>query len=386
MTHLMHTYNRLKQTFTKGKGVWLYDNDGRAYLDALSGIAVCGLGHAHPELTQALYHQAKTLWHTSNLFPIPAQEQAAQTLCELSGMQRAFFCNSGTEANEAALKLTRLHARKHNIEHPIVISFTHSFHGRTFGAMSATGNPKIQQGFAPLLPQFLHLPYNDLEALMRVSDNANIVAILLECVQGEGGIHLIDPQFIQHIRQLCTQHNWLMIVDDIQAGMGRTGKWFSYQHYSLTPDVLTLAKGLGNGLPVGACLARGSAAELFQAGNHGTTFGGSPLIMHVVNTLLQIYQRDQLIENAQTVGAYLLSQLQQQFNAHPNIAEIRGQGLMLGIELKQSIDQLAQKALHEQQLVLNVTAEKVIRLVPALIFSKDNADELIKRLHALLTP
>lgn len=304
-TALMNNYKRQAVNFIRGEGVYLYDDNGKRYLDGLAGIAVCGLGHAHPELVTALSEQAQTLWHISNAFEIPGQENVARTLCQLSGMERAFFCNSGTEANEAALKLTRLHARKRDIERPLVITFQGSFHGRTFGAMSATGNAKIRDGFNPLLDSFTYLPYNDLDAVKAIASDRNIVAIMLEGIQGEGGIHMADRGFVRGLRDLCDQHDWLLIFDEIQAGLCRTGKWFNYQHHDILPDIVTLAKGLGNGIPAGACLARGNAAHYFQPGMHGTTFGGSPLAMRIVQETLAIYQRDNLCERARTLGDHL---------------------------------------------------------------------------------
>lgn len=375
-TALMNNYKRQAVSFVRGEGVYLYDAGGKRYLDGLAGIAVCGLGHAHPELAQALAEQAQTLWHVSNTFEIPEQETVARTLCRLSGMDNAFFCNSGTEANEAALKLTRLHARARNIENPVVITFEGSFHGRTFGAMTATGNAKIRNGFEPLLQDFQYLPYNDLAAVEALSGNDNIVAVMLEGIQGEGGIRVADRAFVQGLRKLCDENGWLLIFDEIQAGLCRTGKWFNYQHHDILPDIVTLAKGLGNGLPVGAVLAHGQAAHYFQPGMHGTTFGGNPLCMRIVAETLAIYERDQLAQQAATLGDYLRQQLESKIKPLPDVVAIRGQGLMIGIELAKPIENLMQLGLA-QGIVFNVTAEKVIRLLPALIIQKAEIDQII---------
>ncbi|MDO4777899.1 MAG: aspartate aminotransferase family protein [Cardiobacteriaceae bacterium] len=382
-TALMNNYKRQAVNFVRGEGVYLYDDSGKRYLDGLAGIAVCGLGHAHPELVQALAKQAQTLWHVSNAFEIPGQESVARTLCQLSGMERAFFCNSGTEANEAALKLTRLHARQRNIEHPLVLTFQGSFHGRTFGAMSATGNAKIRNGFEPLLDSFAYLPYNDLDAVKAIASDPNIVAVMLEGIQGEGGIHLADRDFVRGLRELCDKHGWLLIFDEIQAGLCRTGKWFNYQHHDILPDIVTLAKGLGNGMPVGACLARGQAAHYFQPGMHGTTFGGNPLAMRIVEETLAIYQRDNLCERARTLGDHLRQQIESKLKPLENIVAIRGQGLMVGIELARPIDNLVQLGL-EHGIVFNVTADKVIRLLPALVISEIQIDEIVEILQKII--
>lgn len=380
---LMNNYARLPISFTRGEGIYLFDDNGKRYLDALSGIAVCGLGHAHPELADTLAQQAHTLWHTSNLFEIPVQQQAAATLTQLSGMDKVIFCNSGTEANEAALKLTRLHARAKGIDHPAVITFHGGFHGRTFGAMAATANPKIRRYFEPHVQDFIHLPFNDLDALEAQRYNPNVVAVMLECLQGEGGIHPIAATTLQVIRKICDERGWLLICDEVQVGMGRSGKWFGYQHYPITPDIITLAKGLGNGVPVGACLAKGACADYFQAGLHGSTFAGSPLIMSIVNKTLEIYQRDNLVAHAQKIGDYLQQQLRTKLSTNPKIQEIRGKGLMIGIELTAAIDGLVIKALHHG-LIINVTASKVIRLLPPLILTENQADDIVRLLCEVL--
>lgn len=386
MSYLMDNYARLPIAFSHGQGCALYDNHGKRYLDALSGIAVCGLGHAHPELVKALQEQAALLWHTSNLFQIPEQEKAGETLCKLAKMERAYFCNSGTEANEAALKIARLHAHARGIENPQIISFKGGFHGRTYGAMSATANPKIQAGYAPLLSGFVHLPYNDFYALKAYEDDKNIVAIIVETIQGEGGIHIINPDFLKELRDFCHRHDALLIIDEIQTGMARTGKFFSYLHHDVLPDVVTIAKGLANGAPAGATLARGIAGTYFQAGKHGSTFGGTPLITHLINKVLMIYQRDQLDVQAYEKGLYLQEALRTHLKTNQLVKEIRGKGLMLGIELQEPVPNLMLKAL-EAGLVINVTSEKVIRLLPPLIISYAQLDELVEKItHLLINP
>lgn len=383
-TALMNNYARLPIAFTHGEGVYLFDSAGKAYLDALAGIAVCGLGHAHPELAQTLSEQAARLWHVSNLFAIPEQASAAEKIAALSGMDKVMFCNSGAEANEAAIKLSRLHARQKGIDRPAIISFYGGFHGRTFAAMAATANPKIRRGFEPHLNNFIHLPFNDIAAVEAQRYRPDIVAVMLECLQGEGGIHPVDKDYLRRIRQLCDERGWLLICDEVQIGICRSGKWFGYQHYDIQPDIITLAKGLGNGLPVGACAARGAAAEYFQAGLHGSTFAGTPLVMSVVNKTLDIYQRDRIVEHVQTTADYLRRQLQRRLGDLPLLKEIRGQGLMIGIELQQPVPQLVEKGL-DKGVIFNITAEKVIRLLPPLIFKLEHADELVEKLYQILS-
>lgn len=383
-TALMNNYARLPIAFTHGEGVYLFDSAGKAYLDALAGIAVCGLGHAHPELAQTLSEQAARLWHVSNLFEIPEQASAAEKIAALSGMDKVMFCNSGAEANEAAIKLSRLHARQKGIDRPAIISFYGGFHGRTFAAMAATANPKIRRGFEPHLNDFIHLPFNDIAAVEAQRYRPDIVAVMLECLQGEGGIHPVDKDYLRRIRQLCDERGWLLICDEVQIGICRSGKWFGYQHYDIQPDIITLAKGLGNGLPVGACAARGAAAEYFQAGLHGSTFAGTPLVMSVVNKTLDIYQRDRIAEHVQTTADYLRRQLQRRLGDLPLLKEIRGQGLMIGIELQQPVPQLVEKGLNKG-VIFNITAEKVIRLLPPLIFKLEHADELVEKLYQILS-
>jgi acetylornithine/N-succinyldiaminopimelate aminotransferase len=380
---LMHNYGRQPVAFERGEGVWLWDTEGRRYLDALAGIAVCGLGHAHPAVTRALCEQAGTLIHTSNIYRIPLQEQLAERLCALSGMDRAFFCNSGAEANEAAIKLARLHGHARGIDTPTVIVTEGSFHGRTLATLSATGNPKIQKGFEPLVPGFLRVPYGDLDAIARLADHSEIAAVLVEPVTGEGGIRIPPSGYLKGIRELCDRHDWLMMLDEIQAGIGRTGKWFAFQHEGLLPDVLSLAKGLGNGVPIGASLARGKAAGLFAPGSHGTTFGGNPLVCRAALAVLETMEQETLPARATVTGRYLLDGFQTRLGKLPGVREIRGMGLMIGIELDRPCAELVGQAL-ERGLLINVTAERVIRLLPPLILTEAEADILLETLSGLV--
>ncbi len=377
MTHLMNTYSRLPVTFTRGEGVWLWDEAGKRYLDGVAGVAVNTLGHAHPILTQALCEQAKTLMHTSNLYGIALQEQLADKLCAISGMDNAFFCNSGCEANEAAIKLARLHGRQQNIEVPTIIVMEHSFHGRTMATLTASGSRKVQAGFEPLLTGFVRVPFNDLEAVRQVSvHNKNIVAILVEPVQGEGGINIPDAAYLAGLRAICDEKNWLLMLDEVQSGIARTGTWFAHQHTAIKPDVMPLAKGLGSGMPIGACLARGPAAALFKPGNHGSTFGGNPLACRAALTTLQAIEAEGLRENAQKIGALMVEGLQQTLQGVAGVVQIRGHGLMIGIELDRPCGDLVKQALA-QGLLINVTSDKVIRLVPPLIINAQEAQQLI---------
>lgn len=381
MSYVMPTYfNRLPIAFERGEGVWLFDEAGTPYFDALTGIAVCGLGHAHPEITKTISKQAAKLIHTSNNYQIPLQEQLAAELCTISGMEQVYFCNSGAETNEAAIKLSRLFARKKNIACPVVITLNHSFHGRTMATLSASGTPRIQSGFEPLLPEFIYAELNDFATLEQwVKNNKNIVAIMLEPIQGDGGIRIAEIEYLQNIRALCDTHDLLMILDEVQTGMGRTGNWFAYQHAHLLPDVLTVAKTLGNGFPIGACLARGKAANLFGPGKHGTTFGGNPLGCAVALAVIEVIKAEQLLNNVQQVSAYLLDLLQKQFADEKNITAIRAKGLMIGIELNRPCLDIVTLAL-KHRLLINVVANNTIRLLPALNLTKQEADELVKRL------
>lgn len=381
---LMHTYNRLPVTFVQGQGAWLTDDTGKTYLDALSGIAVCGLGHAHPALTAALADQAGRLLHVSNLYHIKEQEALGELLCQLSGMQRGFFANSGAEANEAAIKLARLYAHRRKIRNPAIVVMENSFHGRTLATLSATGNRKVQAGFEPLVQGFVRVPFNDLEALRAVADNhADVVAVLVEPIQGEGGIRIPDAGYLEGIRELCDENQWLMMLDEIQTGMGRTGRFFAFQHTDIVPDVMTLAKGLGNGVPIGVCLARGEAAELFAPGHHGSTFGGNPLACRAGLVVCDTLRSADLPTRAAMLGEKLLDDLNAEFGELEAVIDIRGAGLMIGIELDRPCGELVSTAL-EQGLLINVTAERVIRLLPPLILSEAEAEQLVSILGRLV--
>jgi acetylornithine aminotransferase len=382
--HLMNTYQPLPVTFARGEGAYLFDTDGERYLDALSGIAVCGLGHAHPAVSEAICEQARHLLHTSNLYHIARQIQLADELCAVAGMDRAFFSNSGAEANEAALKLARLYGHRRGIATPQVIVTEGAFHGRTLATLTATGNRRIQAGFEPLVPGFLRAPYDDLNAVRTIASNSpGVVAVLVEPITGEGGIRIPAANYLQELRVLCDRHNWLLMLDEIQTGMGRTGRWFAHQHLGVQPDVMTLAKGLGNGVPIGACLARAQAADIFQPGNHGSTFGGNPLASSAALAVLRTIRDDGLVERAAQLGQHLLDGFKQRLAAVAGVVDIRGQGLMLGIELDRPCAQLMQQALA-RRLLLNVTADKVIRLLPPLIISDSQADEIVTGVSELI--
>ncbi|MTW20581.1 aspartate aminotransferase family protein [Allochromatium palmeri] len=381
---LMATYNRLPVTFERGEGVWLWDNNGTRYLDALSGIAVCGLGHAHPAVRDALCEQAGRLVHTSNLYGIVEQERLGALLTEQAGMDRVFFANSGAEANEAAIKLARLHAHRRGIENPAILVAENSFHGRTLATLSATGNRKVQAGFEPLVQGFVRVPYDDLDAIETAAVNRpNIVAILIEPIQGEGGIRVPSADYLARLREICDRSDWLLMLDEIQTGIGRTGRLFAFEHAGIQPDVVTLAKGLGNGVPIGACLARGAAAEVFSPGSHGSTFGGNPLACRAGRAVLETLIADGLIENAETQGAYLQESLRTALSETRGVVEIRGCGLMVGIELDRPCGELVGQAL-EAGLLINVTAERVIRLLPPLIIDRDQVDALVGTLTGLI--
>ncbi|MDP1708804.1 MAG: aspartate aminotransferase family protein [Gammaproteobacteria bacterium] len=382
--HLMNTHSRLPVTFERGAGAWLWDSEGRKYLDAFSGLAVCNLGHAHPAVTQALCEQAGKLLHVTNVFRIAQQEALGAVLARVSGMDKAFFCNSGAEANEAAIKLARLHGHRKNIDLPTIIVTEGSFHGRTLTTLAATGNAKIKQGFEPPVQGFVRVPFNDLAAIAAVAGkNPNIVAVLVEPVQGEGGINIPNDNYLAGLRTLCDQHGWLMMLDEVQTGMCRTGKWFAFQHSGVVPDVMTLAKALGNGVPIGACLAQGAAADLFQPGSHATTFGGNPLVCAAALAVIKVMQDENLAARAATLGKHMHHALAHLLAGNPHIVDIRSHGLMLGIELDMPCTDLVKQALA-QGLLLNVTAERVIRLLPPLILSDDEADQIVQRVGALI--
>jgi acetylornithine/N-succinyldiaminopimelate aminotransferase len=385
MSHLMNTYARQPVAFTHGEGAWLWDSNGKRYLDALAGIAVNTLGHAHPRYTAALNAQIGKLIHVSNIYQAPQAEQLADKLCELSGMDEVFLCNSGCEANEAAIKLARLHGHHKGIETPNIIVMEKAFHGRTLATLSATGNRKVQAGFEPLVPGFVRVPYNDMDAIRQVAEhNQNVVAVLVEPIQGEGGIRTLDIHYLEQLRQVCDQHGWLLMLDEVQCGIGRTGKWFAFQHTGILPDVMTLAKGLGSGVPVGACLATGQATGTFKPGNHGSTFGGNPLACTAASATLEIMEQDKLLAHAATIGNFLMDGFRSRLGAVAGVAEIRGQGLMIGIELDKPCGELVKLAL-DQGLLINVTADDVIRLLPPLVFTQTEAQQLLDKLCPLVT-
>ncbi|MGC9008559.1 MAG: aspartate aminotransferase family protein [Halothiobacillaceae bacterium] len=382
--HLMNTYNRLPVTFAKGQGATLWDTEGKAYLDAIAGVAVCGLGHAQPDIAHAICEQAQTLIHTSNIYGIAWQEKLADRLCSISGMEKVFFCNSGAEANEAAIKLARLYAHRKGMAEPHIVVMESSFHGRTLATLSATGNRKVQAGFEPLVGGFVRVPYGDLETLRQVgSHDRNIVAVLVEPVQGEGGVRVPPPSYLAGVREICTAHGWLMMVDEVQTGIGRTGQWFGFQHADILPDVMSLAKGLGNGVPIGACLAAGAAAELFAPGSHGSTFGGNPLVCRVAHTVLEVIERDGLVTRAAQLGTRIREGLAARLEGVRGVVEVRGLGLMIGVQLDRPCGDLVKQALA-RGLLINVTADSVIRLLPALIMSDAQADQLVDILSGLV--
>lgn len=383
-TRIMPTYARLPATFGRGDGAWLWDTDGKRYLDAISGIAVCGLGHAHPAVREVLCEQAGTLMHTSNLYGIEYQERLALRLTELSGLDNAFFCNSGAEANEAAIKIARLHGHRRGIESPAIIVMENSFHGRTLATLSATGNPKIQAGFGPLVQGFIRVPYDDIMAVESIADdNPNIAAVLVEPIQGEGGVRVPLPDYLPKLRQLCDRHGWLLMLDEVQTGIGRTGRFLAFQHTDIVPDVCTLAKALGNGVPIGACLAGGGAAEILTAGTHGSTFGGNPLACRAALSVLDTLEQSALIERATQLGHTLLSNFRGRLEHVPQVLDIRGKGLMIGIELDTPCGALVQQALVAG-LLINVTAERTIRLLPPLILADEQSQWLIDTLCRLI--
>jgi acetylornithine/N-succinyldiaminopimelate aminotransferase len=379
----MQTYARLPVCFERGSGVWLWDTEGRRYLDALGGVAVCALGHAHPDITAAICDQAGQLVHTSNLYQVRHQQTLGDRLTRLSGMERAFFCNSGAEANEAAIKIARRYASGRNIAQPKIIVMEGSFHGRTLATLSATGNMKIQQGFGPLVEGFVRVPYNDVPAVEALSGDKSVVAVLVEPVQGEGGINIPAPDYLVALRRLCDRNGWLLMLDEIQSGTGRTGRWFAFQHASILPDVLTCAKALGNGVPIGACLARGAAAELLQPGSHGSTFGGNPLATRAALAVLDVIERDGLLARASTLGERMLAGFRKNLGKAAGVKAVRGWGLLLGIELDRDCGDLVKLALTEG-LLINVTAGRVIRLLPPYILTDAEADRVVEMVSALV--
>ena len=378
--HVMPTYGRLPVTFERGEGAWLWDSDGNKYLDALGGLAVCVLGHSHPKVAETIARQGATLIHTSNLYRIESQQLLAEKLAELSGMTNMFFGNSGAEANEAAFKIARKYGHSKGIDAPETLVAEGSFHGRTLAALSATGNPKIHAGFEPLVPGFTRIPFNDLDAIRSaIHDQANVVAVMVEPIQGEGGIVVPDDDYLIGIRKICDEHGLLMMLDEIQSGMGRTGQWFAWQHSGAMPDVMTLAKGLANGIPIGVCLARGDAAEVLSPGTHGSTFGGNPFSCSVANTVLQVIEEEGLVEHAAAMGERLRNNIETGVFAPERVVEIRGRGMMIGIEMDSPFTDLVSVAL-ERGLLVNVTTERVVRMLPPLNLTEEEVDQVSLRL------
>jgi acetylornithine/N-succinyldiaminopimelate aminotransferase len=382
--HLMQTYARLPVCFERGEGAYLWDTQDKRYLDALGGIAVCALGHAQPDVKAAICTQAGLLLHTSNLYQVQSQSMLGEQLCKLSGMQRVFFCNSGAEANEAAIKLARRYAASKKIAQPKIIVMQNSFHGRTLATLSATGNLKAQQGFEPLVEGFLRVPYNDTGAIEKLAaQHKDIVAILVEPVQGEGGINIPAAGYLPALRSLCDRHGWLLMLDEIQSGMGRTGRWFAFQHANILPDVLTCAKALGNGVPIGACLARGAAADVLQPGSHGTTFGGNPLATRAALAVINVIERDNLLQRVESLSKRMLAGFKTALAGTKGVTDIRGHGLLLGIELDRDCAELVTLALAEGVLI-NVTAGRVIRLLPPYILTDEQADQIVTAVTQLI--
>ena len=381
---LMSTYARLPLAFEHGDGVWLWDTQGRRYLDALSGIAVCGLGHAHPAVARAVCEQAGRLVHTSNLYEVPAQRMLAERLCGIARMDAAFFGNSGAEANEAAIKLARLYGHGRGIDRPAIVVMEESFHGRTLATLTATGNRRVQAGFEPLVQGFIRAPYDDLGALQAIGENnRSVAAVLVEPIQGEGGVKVPGPGYLAGLRELCTRHGWLLMLDEVQTGMGRTGRWFAYQHTGVQPDIVTLAKALGNGVPIGACLAAGEAARIFSPGTHGSTFGGNPLSCRAALAVLDTMEDEDLCTRARTMGQRMMARLHERLDGCAGVTAIRGQGLIIGIELDRPCAELVAQAL-EHALLINVTATRVVRLLPPLILSEDQADTIVDTVSELI--
>jgi acetylornithine/N-succinyldiaminopimelate aminotransferase len=384
MSHVMNTYKRLPVAFERGEGCWLWDKEGKRYLDALAGIAVVGIGHSHPRFVQALAAQAARLVHTSNIYEIEHQEALGARLAAISGMDEVFFCNSGCEANEAAIKIARLYGHHKGIEMPAIIVMEKAFHGRTIATLSATGSRKVQAGFEPLVPGFARVPFDDLAAVKKVAENnRNVVAVLVELVQGEGGINICHADYLHGLREICDANGWLLMLDEVQSGVGRTGKWFAFQHSGVRPDVVTLAKGLASGVPIGACLAAGPAAGVFKPGNHGSTFGGNPLACAAALTTLDIIEHDNLMANAVAMGEFIHAGFAASLKDVAGVREIRNKGLMIGIELDYPCDELVKNALAAG-LLINVTNDNVIRLLPPLIIKREEAAQLVAILSPLI--
>ena len=385
MSNLMSNYSPLDVTFTNGSGCWLTDTEGEQYFDALSGIGVVNLGHCHPAITQSIIEQSRELLHTSNVYRIENQERLAERLCKLANMDKAFFANSGAEANEAAIKIARLYARSKNIINPIILTANKSFHGRTMATLSATGNSKVQAGFYPLMSEFIHVDFDDIDAIKKYNENKDIVAVMVEPIQGEAGVIIPQGDYLNKVKSVCDENDWLFILDEVQSGMGRTGKLFAHQYNNLTPDILCLAKGLGNGVPIGACLAKGKASEMLIYGSHGSTFGGNPLVTRVALSVLDVFEDDSILDNVNEMSQYLEVQLKSKLIECKVVKEIRIKGLMIGIELDEnSIDcsKLVQKALDDK-LLINITGNS-IRMLPPLIISKEEVNILIKKITKLI--
>ncbi|HSG02135.1 MAG TPA: aspartate aminotransferase family protein [Marinobacterium sp.] len=385
MSPVMPTYARYPVAFERGEGMWLYDTNGRRYMDALTGIAVTGLGHAHPAVTKAICEQAGKLVHTSNLYEIAYQQELGQKLCQESGMEAVYFCNSGAESNEAQIKLARKYGNERGVNNPCIIVMEQSFHGRTLATLSATGNRAIQAGFEPLVTGFVRVPFDDIEAVRKVAENnQSVVAVLVEPVQGEGGVHVPKEGYLKALREICDQHNWLLMLDEVQTGNGRTGTYFAFQQEGIIPDVLSTAKGLGNGMPIGACLARGEAAKVLGPGSHGSTYGGNPLVCAAALAVFDTIKSDKLAENAATRGAWIRQALREKLADVPQLVEVRGKGLMIGVQFNETITELGKLAL-DNQLLLNINGGgKVIRLLPPLIISEAEAQELVDRVSDLV--
>ena len=384
MSHVMHTYKRLPVTFERGEGCWLLDKEGKRYLDALAGIAVVGIGHSHPRFVQTLTAQAARLVHTSNVYEIENQEALGARLAAISGMDEVFFCNSGCEANEAALKIARLYGHHKGIEMPAIIVMEKAFHGRTIATLSATGSRKVQAGFEPLVPGFARVPFDDFAAIKKVAEsNRNVVAVLVELIQGEGGINICHPEYLHGMREICDANGWLLMLDEVQSGVGRTGKWFAFQHSGVKPDVMTLAKGLASGVPIGACIAAGPAAGVFKPGNHGSTFGGNPLACAAALVTLDIIEQDNLMANAVAMGQFIHDGFATQLKGIAGVRDIRNMGLMIGIELAYPCEELVKSALAAG-LLINVTNDNVIRLLPPLVIKREEAAQIVAILSPLI--
>lgn len=384
MSHLMNTYSRLPVAFERGEGIWLWDTQGKRYLDAVAGVAVNALGHAHPKLVQAISAQAGKLMHTSNLYGIVRQEELADKLAQLSGMDKVFFCNSGAEANEAAIKLARLHGHNKGIDNPTIIVMEKSFHGRTMATLTATGSRKVQAGFEPLVSGFVRVPYGDVASVAQIAEhNRNVVAVLVEPAQGEGGVNIPPASYLKELRELCDKNGWLLMLDEVQTGIGRTGAWFAHQLCGIVPDVMALAKGLGAGMPIGACLARGIAAEVFKPGNHGSTFGGNPLACAAALATLDAVEEQGLCANATAMGALIRDGLAQSLEDVKGVVQVRNLGLMIGVELNKPCGDLVKIALADG-LLINVTADSVVRLLPPLVINRDEAGQLVEQLSRLI--